>query len=70
MAEPRDVELRGNVTRTFLQRLDAVAQADGMGRMEWLVPIVEREVERRIHAATVICRMVGSNPNAPDRGAE
>lgn len=37
MAEPRDAELRGNVTRSFLQRLDAVAPADGMGRIGGLM---------------------------------
>ena len=70
MAEPRDMELRGNVTRTFLQRLDAVAQADGMGRVEWLVPVVEREIERRIHAATLLLRMLDGNPQAPDGGGD
>lgn len=70
MAEPRDMELRGSVTKTFLQRLDAVAQADGMGRIEWMVPIVEKEVERRIQAATVIVRMVGANPPKSERGGD
>jgi len=70
MAEPRDVELRGNVTRSFLQRLDAVAQADGMGRIEWLVPIVEKEIDRRIHAASLLMRMLDGNPTKPDRGTE
>jgi hypothetical protein len=68
MAEPREVELRGNVTRSFLQRLDAVAQSEGMGRMEWLVPVVEKEIERRVHVATVLMRMLADNPPPPDRG--
>lgn len=70
MAEPRDVELRGSVTRTFLQRLDAVAQTDGVGRVEWLMRLAEQEIERRIHNASVLLRMVGSNPTDSDRGAE
>ena len=70
MAEPKDVELRGNVTKTFLQRLDAVAQADGMGRVEWLVPIVEREIERRIHAASLLLRMLDGNPTRSDGGGD
>jgi hypothetical protein len=68
MAEPREVELRGNVTRSFLQRLDAVAQSEGMGRMEWLVPVCEKEIERRVHVATVLMRMLADNPPPPDRG--
>lgn len=70
MAEPKDCELRGNVTRTFMQRLDAVSQVDGCGRMEWLVPIVEKELERRIHAARMLARMLDSNPHGSDGGRE
>ena len=70
MAEPRDAELRGNVPRSFLQKLDACAQADGMGRLEWLIPVLEREMDRRIHAATLLVRMAGVHPNGSDRGAE
>ena len=70
MAEPKDVELRGSVTRTFLQKLDAVAQADGMGRIEWLVPILEREIDRRIHAARMLVAMTGGNTTRSDEGRE
>lgn len=70
MAEPKDVELRGNVTRSFLQRLDAVAQADGVGRVEWLVPVVEREIERRVHAASSLLRMLSINPPTKEGGSE
>lgn len=70
MAEPRDVELRGSVTKSFMQRLDAVAQTDGVGRVEWLMRLAEPEIERRIHAASVLLRMVGSNPSSTDRGRE
>ena len=62
MAESKDQELRGNVTKSFMQLLDAVAQADGMGRVEWLVPVLEAEIRRRIHAASVLCRIAGINP--------
>ena len=70
MAEPRDIELRGSVTRSFMQRLDAIAQADGIGRVEWLVRLAEPEIDRRIHAASVLLRMVGSNATPSDRGGE
>ena len=66
----RDSELRGTVPRRFLELLDAVAQAHGMGRMELVMSVVEPELERRIHAATVLLRCVGINPLASDRGAE
>jgi hypothetical protein len=70
MAEPRDVELRGSVTKSFLQKLDACAQADGMGRIEWLLPIVEKEIDRRIHAARMLVSMTGGNPSRSDEGRE
>ena len=70
MAEPKDVELRGSVTRSFLQKLDAVAQSEGVGRIEWLLPVVERELDRRIHAARMLVSMCGSNPAPSDEGRE
>lgn len=70
MSEPRDVELRGNVTKRLLALIDACAQADGLGRMEWCMPILERECERRLHAATVLLRMAGINPMESDGGRE
>jgi hypothetical protein len=69
-SEPRDAEFRGNVPTRLLKLIDAVAQADGMGRMEWAIPVLEREVERRLHSATVLCRMAGINPTGTDRGPE
>ena len=66
----RDSELRGNVPRRFLELLDAVAQADGMGRMELVMSVIEPELERRIHAATVLLRCIGINPLVSDRGAD
>jgi hypothetical protein len=70
MSEPKEVELRGNVTRSFMQKLDACAQADGMGRVEWLIPIIERECEKRIQAANVLLRMLQGNPPLRDGGRE
>ena len=68
--EVRDAEFRGNVPERLLKLIDAVAQADGVGRMEWAIPVLEAEVQRRVHAATLLCRMAGINPSASERGAE
>lgn len=70
MPEPRDAEFRGNVPRRLLELIDAIAQVDGMSRMEWAVSVLEPEVKRRIHAATMLCRMASINPTDTDRGAE
>ena len=70
MSDTRDSELRGNVPRAFLERLDAVAMADDISRMELVMSIVGPELERRIHRATVLLRVVGINPLASDRGAD
>jgi len=70
MSDIRDSELRGNVPRRFLELLDAVAQADGVGRMEVVMAVVGPELERRVHAATVLLRCVGVNPLDSDRGAD
>lgn len=70
MAEVRDTEFRGNVPKRLLELIDACAQAEGIGRMEWAIPILEAEVKRRLHMATVLCRMAGINPTTVDRGAE
>jgi hypothetical protein len=70
MAELRDTELRGNVTRTCKRLVDACAQAEGLSLMEWAEPVLLAEAQRRIHAATLLCRMAGVNPNESERGAE
>lgn len=70
MSDIRDSELRGNVPRRFLELLDAVAQADGVGRMEVVLSVVGPELERRIHAATILLRVCGINPLQSDRGSD
>lgn len=68
-AEPRDVEIRFLATRTLAQRIDALIQVDGLaGRAELLAPCIEAMVEKRIHAATLLLRMAGINPLAPEPG--
>lgn len=68
--EHRTEELRGNVTPTLLRLIDACAQSEGKGRMEWCAPILEAEARRRLHAATVLVRMAGVHPFQSDRGDE
>lgn len=63
-------ELRGNVPRSFMALLDACAQADGLGRVELVMRIVEPELQRRVHAARMLCRMVGCNPDGSDAASE
>jgi hypothetical protein len=70
MAETRTEELRGNVTPTTKRLVDACAQAEGKGLMEWAEPILLAEAQRRIHAATLLVRMAGVNPFGSDRGVE
>lgn len=53
-----------------MRRLDAIAQTDGVGRMEWLMRLAEPEFERRIHGAIGLCRMLDINPNESVRGVE
>ena len=66
--EPRDTELRGMVPRRLMELLDAVSQAKGhQSRFDWLVPLLELEVEREIHAATVLLRIANINPLASER---
>lgn len=66
--EPRDTELRGMVPRRLMEMLDAVSQAKGhQSRFDWLVPLLEAEVEREIHAATVLLRIANINPLATER---
>jgi hypothetical protein len=70
MAEPKDAELRVNVTRRMLELVDACAHSEGKGRTEFITELLQPEIERRLHAATLLCRMAGINPTAPDRNAE
>ena len=70
MAETRSEEFRGNCTPSLLQLVDACAASEGKSRMEWAAPILEAEAKRRVHAATLLLRMMNIDPSAPDRGGE
>lgn len=65
MANPSDVELRGQVPRRLMELIDALTQADGhSSRMEWVIPVLQREVDARVHRATLLLRIAGINPLA------
>lgn len=67
MSDLRDTELRGNIPRRLMELVDAVAQAKGyQTRFDWLVPLLEAEVAREVHAATLLLRMARINPLASD----
>ena len=63
MPEPRDIELRGLIPRSLMERIDALAQVDGTGsRIDWVIQVLQAEADRQVHRATVLLRMVGRNP--------
>ena len=71
MAEPRDAEIRFNVTRRLASLVDALVQSKGsQGRAELLEPIVRALVEKELHEATILLRMAGINPADPESGRE
>ena len=74
MAEPKDTELRGLIPRSLMAQIDALAQVDGTGsRIDWVIGVLQAEADRQVHRATVLLRMVGSNPPPPGsdgKGAE
>lgn len=64
MPEPRDIELRGLIPRSLMERIDALAQVDGNGsRIDWVIQVLQAEADRQIHRATVLLRMVSRNPS-------
>lgn len=64
---PDKAELRCMIPADLMQRLDAVAQSKGCeSRADWLVPVLEAEVRRELHAAIGLLRMVRINPLAAD----
>lgn len=64
---PRTAELRGLIPHALMEGLDAIALADGKeGRMDVLIPVLQRYVDERLHAATLLCRMANINPLRSD----
>lgn len=71
MTSNDQAELRIDCPRSILSQIDAIAMTDGLkGRGEWLMPIIERELERELHRATVLLRCAGINPLASGGGGK
>ena len=63
MSDLREVELRFFVPRKLAETVDALMQVDGhQARADWVIPVLQAECDRRVHAATVLLRCVGINP--------
>ena len=59
-------ELRGVVNADLAQALDAIAMAKGMNRHAYVVQVLEAEVKRVTHEASVIVRVLRGNPLATE----
>jgi len=68
MSDLREVELRFLVPRKLAETIDALLQVDGhQARADWVIPVLQAECDRRVHAATVLLRVCGINPLASVR---
>lgn len=64
-ATPDKTELRCLIPADLMQRLDACMRSKGLeARADWLVPVLEAAIEKEVHSATLLLRMVGVNPLA------
>lgn len=59
-------ELRQLIPTALGSALDGLAMADGMDRCHYIQQILEIEVRRRAHVASVITRVLRGNPYSPD----
>ena len=55
-------ELRGLVSADLAQALDAIAMSRSLDRHAYVVQVLEAEVKRVIHEASVIHRVLRGNP--------
>lgn len=63
-------ELRQLAPTSLLQALDAIAMARGMDRNTYVVAVLENEVKKVAHEATVLHRALRGNPYLTEGGAE
>lgn len=64
---PRDAELRGMIPRSLADLIDAAMIADGQeSRMDVVIPLLWEALQKRLHAATVLCRVARVNPFESD----
>lgn len=59
-------ELRGLAPIELVKALDALAQADGLDRTEYVNLILDLHVKREVHKTTVRMRMLRGNPYLAD----
>lgn len=62
MAITEKVELRGLRPMELEQALDAIAMAKGIDRNDYVVQVLEAEVRRYLHEASVVQRALLGNP--------
>lgn len=68
MADPF-IEVRGEILREHIDVIDAVVQATpGASRMSVLRQIVQAWVDQKVHEASLIHRVAGSNGGAQESG--
>jgi len=63
-------ELRQLAPTHLLQALDAIAMARGMDRNTYVVAVLEAEVKKVAHEASLLSRMLRGNPYLTEGGAE
>ena len=64
------VELRGLCPAHLAQALDAIAMARGMDRNTYVVAVLEAEVKKVAHEASLLARMLRGNPYLTEGSAE
>lgn len=70
MAPHDKTELRGLCPAHLAQALDAIAMARGMDRNTYVVAVLEAEVKRVAHEASLLSRMLRGNPYLTEGSAE
>lgn len=60
------VEIRIEVFAEETRVLDGVCQATGRSRTDVMREIIREWSDRQLHIATVVCRVAGRHPGAPD----
>lgn len=68
MPSPEDVELRGPCPRRVVDMLDAVSTARGLTRTQLVNEVLGQWARRERHVATVVSRVMQSNPGDVESG--
>lgn len=59
---PQKIELRGLCSQELASALDAIAMSRSMDRNTYVVQVLEAEVKRVLHEASVVNRALAGNP--------